>query len=285
MILGFYTLPTLFSAYSYGRKHAILTALASILIVVLVNVYNPPLFSLPLSQLARKADWYEITAWAGLLIITAAAMGTLYERKEAHFHELRRTYFGVLAVLQQIISNDKYTHNHSFRVAYYSCAISVHLGLAQSRIDDIRAAALLHDIGKLESSRELLHKAASLSPQETEEMHRQLQTGMSMLEPVGGSLRRIVPIILAHHERNDETGSRKDKPPEIPLEARVLAVADAYDNLTSDRPYRRAVNPFEAKELIVRSTGNNFGADVIRAFESAFNARDLELPEGVLAQA
>lgn len=99
--------------------------------------------------------WADVGVWAGLLLVTAYAMGTLYERQEAHFVELRRTYFGLLSILQQFISNDKYTHNHSNRVAHYAGNIAARMGLPEEHVDDIRAAALLHDIGKLETSRDL----------------------------------------------------------------------------------------------------------------------------------
>ena len=133
-------------------------------------------------------------------------MGTLYDRTERHLGELRQTYFGLLTILQQFISNDKYTHNHSYRVALYASSIAARMGFTQDRIDDVRAAALLHDVGKLETSRDLLHKAASLTPEEMAEMRKHVQKGVALLEPVGGSLRRVLPIILAHHDKFDGSG-------------------------------------------------------------------------------
>jgi putative nucleotidyltransferase with HDIG domain len=279
MVLGFYTLPTLFSAYVFGRTHAVLTAVGSVLLVVVVSLANPVLFSHPSSGELDK--WFDLAVWAGILIVTAYFMGTLYERKEVHVRELRRTYFGVLTILQQFVSNDKYTHNHSNRVAFYAVGIASHMGFDQDRIDDVRAAALLHDIGKLDTSREILYKATSLTPEETTEMRKHVQKGVAMLEPVGGSLGRVIPIILAHHEHHDGSGYEAVKGDKIPLEARILAVADAYDTLTSDRPYRRAVTPFEAKGLIVSGSGTNFDPKVVEAFLSAFNARQMEMPESL----
>ena len=282
MILGFYTLPTLFSAYVYGRRHAVLTAIGSVLLVVVVTYSNPALFVRTSVTMESVDRWFDLGVWAGLLIITAYAMGSLYERKETHFRELRRTYFGVLTILQQFISNDKYTHNHSYRVAMYAAIIAHRMGFNEDAIDDVRAAALLHDIGKLDTSREILYKAASLSPEEMTEMRKHVQKGVAMLEPVGGALRRVLPIILAHHDKYDGSGYRPTQGEEIPIEARVLAVADAYDTLTSDRPYRRAVTPFEAKELIATGAGASFDPNVVEAFVKAFDAREMDLPESVL---
>lgn len=281
LILGLYTLPTIFSAYVYGRRHAVLTASASIFMVLILLWKNAGLFAASAPFVLNYDQWSELITWACLLLITAYAMGTLYDRKERHSNELRRTYFGLLTILQQFISNDKYTHNHSYRVALYASAIASRMGFDQNRIDDVRAAALLHDVGKLETSRELLHKAASLTPEEMVEMRKHVQKGVALLEPVGGSLRRVLPIILAHHDKFDGSGYGPSKGDEIPIEARVLAVADAYDTLTSDRPYRRAVTPFEAKQMVVSGAGASFDPTVVGAFADAFEHGQMEIPEAL----
>jgi putative nucleotidyltransferase with HDIG domain len=281
LILGLYTLPTIFSAYVYGRRHAVLTASASIFMVLILLWKNTGLFAASAPFVLNYDQWSELITWACLLLITAYAMGTLYDRKERHSNELRQTYFGLLTILQQFISNDKYTHNHSYRVALYASALATRMGFDQEHIDDVRAAALLHDVGKLETSRELLHKAASLTPEEMVEMRKHVQKGVALLEPVGGSLRRVLPIILAHHDKFDGSGYGPAKGDEIPIEARVLAVADAYDTLTSDRPYRRAVSPFEAKQMIVSGAGASFDPTVVDAFVDAFDLGQMEIPEAL----
>ncbi len=282
MILGLYTLPTIFSAYVYGRRHAVLTASASIFIVLILLWKNTGLFAGSAPFVLNYIQWSELVTWASLLLITAYAMGTLYDKKEQHLDELRQTYFGLLTILQQFISNDKYTHNHSYRVALYASALAKRMGFDQERIDDVRAAALLHDVGKLETSRDLLHRAASLSPEEMAEMRKHVQKGVALLEPVGGSLRRVLPIILAHHDKYDGSGYGPAKGEQIPIEARILAVADAYDTLTSDRPYRRAVSPFEARQIIVSSAGTNFDPAVVDAFVDAFEHGEMEIPEALV---
>lgn len=280
MILGLYALPTIFSAYVYGRRHAVLTACGSVVFVIILAIVNGDRF---LSRIAATAydRWADLGVWAGLQLVMAYAMGTLYERKESHLAELRRTYFGLLSILQQFISNDKYTHNHSNRVAHYAGNIAIRMGLAEQEVDDIRAAALLHDIGKLDTSRELLYKAACLTPEEMVEMRQHVRKGAAMLSPVGGSLSRVIPMILAHHERYDGSGYEAVQGEDIPLGARIIGVADAYDTLTSDRPYRRAVTPFEAKEIIARSAGKNFEPAVVEAFLGAFDRGEMEIPEAL----
>ncbi len=282
MLLGFYTLPTLFSAYFYGRRHATLTAFASVFLVGLVARYIPGFFTTTERFEFVEAQWYDITAWGGILVITAYAMGTLYEHKAAHIHELRHTYRGLLVILRHFISKDEYTENHCYRVSIYAAKIAARLGLDPERIEDIRSAAFLHDIGKLDISRELLYKAARLSTEEFEQMKGHVDQGVEMLEPIGGSLGRIIPIILAHHDKYDGSGYHATPGEDIPFEARVLSVADVYDSLVSDRPYRKAMSPFEAKEIITKGEGTQFDPHVVKAFIKAFDKGEMEVPHLVI---
>jgi putative nucleotidyltransferase with HDIG domain len=283
MVLGFYTLPTLFSAYYYGRRHATLTAFASIFLVFLLTWFNPVLFSRAWTRESLDPQkWFDIGLWAGILVLTAYTMGTLYESNKRRLTELRETYHGVLLILRQFISKDKYTQNHSYRVSIYASKIAIQLGLDSERVEDVRAAALLHDIGKLDIPREILYKAAKLTREEFDEIQTHVEKGIDMLEPIGGSLRRVLPIILAHHDRYDGTGYHPTRGDEIPLEARIIAVADAYDAMTSDRPYRKAMPPYEAREIIVGCSGKEFDPKVVEGFLTAFRNQELEVPEMVV---
>lgn len=278
MVLGFYVVPTLFSAYYYGRRHAVLTAFASLFTVILLVHFNPVLFS-TVGTGSPEDKWYDITIWGGVLVVTAYAMGTLYDHKQNHIRELRETYHGVLLILRHFISKDEYTQNHSYRVSIYAAKVASYLGLNSERIEDVRAAALLHDIGKLDISKEILYKAARLTQDEFEEMKRHVEKGVEILEPVGGSLRRVLPIILSHHDRFDGSGYHPTLGNDIPLEARIIAVADVYDSLTSDRPYRKAMSPFDAKEVITKESGTEFDPQVVDAFLAAFRKGEMEVSE------
>jgi putative nucleotidyltransferase with HDIG domain len=281
VMLNFYVLPTIFSAYFYGRRHAISTAVASVLLIVLLAYLNSNLFALSAFTLEGER-WFSVIAWGGSLVLTAVAMGTLYEKDKVKLRELRQTYNGVLMILRQFISKDQYTQNHSYRVSIFATRIAGEMGFGEERIEDVRAAALLHDIGKLDISRELLYKAARLTEEEYHEMRQHVSKGIDFLEPVGGSLRRVLPIILFHHEHYDGTGYEEKVGEDIPLEARILAVADAYDAIVSDRPYRKGSAPFEAKEIIEKRSGIDFDPQVVKAFLAAFRKRNLEIPELVV---
>lgn len=275
MLLYFYTLPTVASAYLYGRRHATLTAFASVLLVTLLTV-TTGVFSSTSAASLPAGRWLDLAAWGGTLIVTAYLMGTLYEHKNAQLRELRETYHGVLLILRHFVSHDEYTEHHSFRVSVYATRIAAHLKLSPERIEDVRAAGLLHDIGKLEISRELLYKAARLTREEYEEIQQHVGRGVEMLESVGGSLRRVIPIVLAHHDKFDGSGYHPTRGAEIPIEARIISVADVYDSLTSDRPYRKAMSPFEAKDIIVKGRATDFDPHVIDAFLAAFQFGELD---------
>jgi putative nucleotidyltransferase with HDIG domain len=276
MMLGFYVLPTVFSAYFYGRRHATLTALASILLVVLIVYFNPRLFAEGGAVRGIAEKWWDITIWGGTLMVTAYAMGTLYEKKEARIQDLRDAYVGVLSILQHFIAQDEYTEHHSWRVRAYAAVIAEYMGFDSERIDDVKDASLLHDIGKIKTSRELLYKASRLTESEYKEIKQHVEKERVIL-PAGGRLERIIPIILAHHDKFDGSGYHPTQGEQIPLEARIISVADVYDAMISDRPYRKAMSPLDAKETITKGSGTDFDPTVVRAFLKAFQSGALEI--------
>ncbi len=286
MVLSFYVLPTVASAYLYGRRHGTLTALASVLMVAGLMMFRRSTASQGLASASLGDDaWLEIVVWGGSLVITGYLMGTLYEHKNQQIAEMRETYHGVLMILRHFISKDAYTENHCFRVSVYATRIAEELGLPADRVEDVRAAALLHDIGKLEISRDLLYKAAKLTREEYESVQQHVPRGIEMLEPVGGALRRVIPIILAHHDKFDGTGYNPTAGEAIPFEARILAVADVYDALTSDRPYRKAMSPYEARDVVLSGENTEFDPKVVAAFGALFRRGELEIWSAPLAAA
>ena len=283
MLLGLYTIPTLISAYVYGRRHATLTAFASVIVVGIYTYLKPSLFNEGVTaDIIVEGRWYDVIAWGSILVITAYTMGTLYERNARQVQELKATYQGLIVILRHFISKDQYTENHCYRVSIYAAKIASYMHFSPEQIEDIRAAALLHDLGKLEISRNLLHKAARLTDDEYKNIKLHVEKGAEILKPVDGPLGRIIPIILSHHEHYDGSGYYASKGDGIPIEGRVLAVADVYDSLVSDRPYRKAMSPYEVKEIIEKGSGTDFDPQVVQAFLKAFNRMDLEVPNVVV---
>ena len=262
MVLAFYTLPTLFSAYKYGRRHAVMTALASTLLVVLVIYFHP----LPHRRvlLVPHEKWFDIALWGSTLVVIAYAMGTMYERVQGNLRELRESYRGILLILQHIVANDKYSQNHSYRVSICATKIAERMDMDSERIEDIRAAALLHDVEQLGISREILYKSANLTAEEFHEFQRDMARGKVARPPVGGSLRRVIPILLAYVESGEGAIIPYQ---DAPLESRILAVADAYESLTSGSG---GMAPSVAIGNIAERAGKDFDPEVVDAFVAAF---------------
>jgi putative nucleotidyltransferase with HDIG domain len=161
---------------------------------------------------------------------------------------------------------DVATARHSETVGRYSEQIARELGFEPARVERVRAAGILHDIGKLGIADAVLHKPGRLEPHEWDEIRRHSEIGSRILEHA--NLRDIGLWVLAHHERMDGAGYPHGLPGEaIPLEARILAVADAYEAMTADRPYRRALPLDTARAELREGAGTQFDAGVVAAFE------------------
>jgi len=127
MALVFYFLPTLFSAYYFGRRHATLTAVASIVLVVLLMYLNPSMFSRRV-ELPFDARWFDLTVWGGVLMIAGYATGTLYERNQKTLQEMEDGYDGMLVILQNFLASQKYSETHAYRISMCATKIGEAVG-------------------------------------------------------------------------------------------------------------------------------------------------------------
>jgi diguanylate cyclase (GGDEF)-like protein len=165
---------------------------------------------------------------------------------------------------------------HSERVSRLSAALGAELGLPQDRLGDLRLAGLLHDVGKIGVSDEILTKSGPLSEEEWDEVHRHPEIGHRML--AGARLDAIRPWVLHHHERIDGTGYPAGLVgDEIPLEARILAVANAYDAMTHERPHRDARDRAGTLAEFERCAGSQFDSSVVSALLALATRRAPEL--------
>lgn len=170
----------------------------------------------------------------------------------------------LISLASEIDAREEYTSNHSKKVTVYATEIATKLGYSSEGIQRIRTAALLHDIGKigLKTSDKLL----SDSDPEWQRIRAHPYIAVVMLRHVDG-LEECIPAIHHHHERFDGTGYPDQlKGEDIPLDARILAVADAFDAMTSPRPYREAYSLEEVIEYIAGSAGTHFDPNVANAF-------------------
>ncbi|MDD5748396.1 MAG: GAF domain-containing protein [Actinomycetota bacterium] len=183
------------------------------------------------------------------------------------YEDLEMSYFSTVKALAKAIEvKDPYTHGHSERVTEYALAIAKRLGVSEWERRNLKYAAALHDIGKIGIARTILNKPGSLSEEEFAHVKTHPQLGDSIIEPVG-FLEEPRNIILHHHERYDGKGYPDGlKGEEIPLGARILAVADSFEAMMSDRPYRKALSIEDAVKEIENNAGGQFDPLVVRAF-------------------
>ncbi len=283
-LLNFFYIPVLLGAYFFGKRHGTYSAVLSVVMIFSLAYFIPETFSATVAE-GSVYKWADIATWGGLLIVSGYLMGTLYEKKESYTRELKSTYQGIVTMLSLVIDSvDRYTQSHSYRVSRYAEKIAQAAGLPEQEVEDIRIAALLHDLGKIGISAEILNKVGKLTQDETHEMSSHTRKAAGLLEPVGGKVLKILPLILNHHERYDGTGYHALTGDSIPIGAKIIAVADVYDALTTDRPYRKALSPIEGKEEIIKGSGTHFDPEVVKCFVKVFPTLDAEGPILQMAQ-
>jgi len=272
--LNFFYLPIIIAGYYLGKRMAVLCAFLCILVVVMFLVLYPSSFSM--IETGKTYVIMSLIAWGSFLILTSAALGYLYEEKEKRIRDLKAAYVGILEILSKYLeSAGRYTKGHSVRVAYLSEDIARGMRLQNHEIENIKAAALLHDIGKTEISMNIVQKAASLSAAEKELMDTHSEKGAKILSLVGGVLKEAVPIVLAHHQYYFEAKKfPSEEREEIPIGVAIIAVADAYDAIITDRPYRAGKPPWKAFEEIEKGSGKQFHPKVVKAFKQVLMTRE-----------
>ncbi len=172
----------------------------------------------------------------------------------------------LLAFANALDAKSHWTMGHSERVAGYSVGIAREMGLDSTQIETLRVAALLHDIGKIGTFDEILDKPGKLTQNEFELVKKHPDRGGAILGPVR-KMKGVLPIIVHHHEKMNGLGYPDGlKSREIPLLARILAVADSYDSMIADRPYRPSLGQEYALAELQKQAGTQFDPDVVQAF-------------------
>jgi putative nucleotidyltransferase with HDIG domain len=181
--------------------------------------------------------------------------------------QLQDTYLMTIEALAAAVeARDPYTHGHTQRVEDYAVIMAKALGCDETETNAIRRASILHDIGKIGIEDTILRKQGRLDPEEELRMQRHPLIGVDMLKGID-FLEPVLPLVRHHHERWDGNGYPSQlREDEIPLGARILAVADAVDAMTSDRPYRAARTFEYAKTEILKGSGTHFDPEVVTAF-------------------
>ena len=211
-----------------------------------------------------------------LLTILADQSAMTIENAELYKH-MQDTYLGTIQTLARAIdAKDPYTKGHSDRVTRYAVKIAKEMNLSGSTIRNIEYSALIHDIGKIGIQEAILTKKGKLSGTEYEIVKMHPLIGESIITPVK-FLNGIAPLILYHHEHFNGKGYLEGLRGEaIPLGARIISVADAFDAMTSDRPYRKALTKEEARKELEKASGKKFDPRVIKAFLRLLDRGELE---------
>jgi len=196
----------------------------------------------------------------------------LEERVEAQARRIEELFLeGVHALVHALEAKDGYTRGHSMRVSNYSVSIARAMDLDKDLVDTIALGAELHDVGKIGVSEAVLHKAGKLSDEEYRHIMEHTVIGFRILGPLMRDAPGALAIVRSHHERFDGMGVPDHLAGEsISLEARVVAVADAFDAMTSLRPYRPSLTVATAMKELEEGKGIQFDADIVEAFKRAF---------------
>jgi len=190
----------------------------------------------------------------------------LEEKVEEQTEELRRVFLGAIeSLVSALEAKDKYTGGHSRRVTELALALGNELGLSAKDIEELRWASLLHDIGKIAVDQSIQNKSGKLTPEEYDHIMKHTHAGALIVQPLVNG--KIAEMIEHHHDRYDGSGPHQVIAGSgIPLGARIIAIADSFDAMTSDRPYRSAMSVEEAIREIQQGARTQFDPTIITAF-------------------
>ena len=218
-------------------------------------------------------DLRRMELFAGPLA-AAVANARLYAEQKRLFLEM------VTTLAEAIERRDPYTGGHVRRVVTYAVLLGQELGLGAEQLEELRLAAILHDVGKIAVPDQILRKPARLEAEETRVMERHTVDGAEMVARIR-SMRPLLAGIRSHHERPDGKGYPDGlTDPDLPTVPRIIAVADTFDAMTTDRPYRRALAPAAAAAEIARGAGTQFCPRAAAAFGRLFARGAFTLEEG-----
>ncbi len=282
-------------AYRYVKKmktqtitFGILAVLfASILSLFLSNAFHEPINDLinvtekiskrNFSVRANVVGSNEITVLSKRINFTVEEIEKYIRRLEALIRYNKRLFISTITALAAAIdAKDEYTRGHSERVTKFSVIIGKYLGLNAIELERIKVAGLLHDIGKIGIDDRILRKPGILTAEEFEEMKKHPVIGYNILEPIK-ELKEINKGVKYHHEKWDGSGYPEGlKGQQIPLIARIIAVADTFDAMTSRRPYQEPMEPEFVRDKIRDFAGIRYDKRVVSAFVAAFNRGEFD---------
>ncbi len=199
--------------------------------------------------------------------------------ENAHLYsELKETFYSTTEALAEMIElRDPYTGGHTKRVMNFSLAIARYMGVDKEGLEQLKLAAILHDVGKIGVADSVLLKPGRLDDEEFEKMSKHPAYGSDVLHNIK-RLKDVLPGVRSHHERYDGNGyPDKLSNGDIPMSARIISVADTFDAMTSDRPYRKGLSVDKAFDELNRCSGSQFDPEIVKAFLDAWEEGEIKV--------
>jgi HD-GYP domain-containing protein (c-di-GMP phosphodiesterase class II) len=262
-LLSLYAAPVLFAAYRGGRRPGFVTAGCALVVMA-------PIAFLPLHATSRVepvALGLELAAVASTLVAIAWLIGALREQSDERERSIVEARHGALAIVRRLVeAADPENEAHARRVADSSARLGKRLGISAAEIEELCAAAWLHDLEESDPTVALLRETAALAPEEITAREPGDESNTIPERSMGGILKRVISIVVHSRERWDGTGFHRIAAEEIPIGARILAVADTYDTMVSDRPYHKGRPDDDAIQTVRQESGQRFDPRVVAAF-------------------
>jgi len=257
------------------KKRALLILLIGIILSVFLGTFISLRVTKPVKKLVEGTrrisegdlDYRVKTGGSDEMSELADSFNKMTGKLSDARNELFNYFYRVAQTLVRILeAKDQYTKGHSDRVADYSEKLAIEIGLPKKRTELLKEAALLHDIGKMGVETMILRKDSKLTPEEGDIIHKHPAIGEDILKPVSID-KDILAVIRGHHERYDGKGyPDRLKGDDINIMAAIVSVADAYDAMTSHRPYMKNMTKEEAIEQLKQNSGTQFNPKVVDAF-------------------
>lgn len=227
---------------------------------VIINIIAISPLGILIALIYKSYGLFAILLFFGPLLLARYSFKLYVDMKQMYSETIS-------ALTNAIDAKDKYTFGHANRVADYAVEIARNMKFGEGSIDKIKTAAILHDIGKIGIHDYILNKPGKLEVSEYAEIQKHPMIGYNILNQVN-NLTEVAIIIKYHHERYEGGGYPEGIGGDnIPIESYILAVADSFDAMTSDRPYRKAMMPQEAIDIVISESGRQFHPLVVEAFK------------------
>jgi len=272
-----YFVPIVAGALWYGMRGALAMTAASIgLYMVHVQLNWLPEPYERIDQFGEMGSFLILGITSGVLVALERRARARAERIRTRA-ERERIGTAVATLTETLGARDPVTLEHSLRVARLAEGFATHLGLPRADVRSLYLAAVVHDIGKVGIRDDVLLKPETLNPAERRMIMEHPRIAARILAPIG--FEKVVSYVVAHHENVDGSGYPDGLAgEEIPLPARILTIADTYDALSHERPYKRPLSPKAVRRIMERMAGKKLDADLLRRFWEHLDSRSAEAP-------